>query len=398
MTSDQKDTQAKQVMDTIPEGRLAIIPLKSMAEIGKKVDDYLVQWRSSRVAEGNVPCSDGYMKESFIVEADVPRFGSGEAKGTIRKSVRGDDVYFMVDVMNYSITYKMAGFENVMSPDDHFQDLKRVISAAGRKPRRINVIMPYLYEGRQIRQVGRESLDCSGALQELQELNVDNIITFDAHDSRVQNAIPLAGFETVSPTYQFIKHVLREAPDLKIDSEHLMVVSPDEGGMSRAIYLANVLGVDMGMFYKRRDYTTVVNGRNPVLAHEFLGPEAKGKDVIIIDDMISSGDGVLETAQLLKKKAANRIFICATFGILTAGTAPFDSAYKRGLFHKLITTNLVYQPKELLEKPYYRSCDMSKYLALIIDTLNHDQSLSSLLNPIDRIKKVLAKHEQGLAV
>ena len=398
MTSDRNDTQAKPVLDTTPEGRLAIIPLNSMAEIGRKVDEYLVEWRRQRVQLGDALDVDGYVQDSYIIEANVPRFGSGEAKGSIRKSVRGDDVYFMVDVMNYSLTYKMSGFENVMSPDDHFQDLKRVISAAGRKPRRINVIMPYLYEGRQIRQNGRESLDCAGALQELQDLGVENILTFDAHDSRVQNAVPLAGFETVSPTYQFIKNILRCAPDLIIDSDHLMVISPDEGGMSRAIYLANVLGVDMGMFYKRRDYTTIVNGRNPILAYEFLGSEVKGKDIIVIDDMISSGDGVLETAQLLKKKKARRIFICATFGIFTAGTAPFDSAYRRGLFNNLITTNLVYQSDELLKKPYYRSCDMSKYLALMIDTLNHDCSLSSLLNPIDRIKKVLAKHERGEAV
>jgi ribose-phosphate pyrophosphokinase len=292
----------------------------------------------------------------------------------------------------------MAGFENIMSPDDHFQDLKRVIAAAGKKSRRVNVIMPYLYEGRQIKQHGRESLDCSGALQELVDLGVDNIITFDAHDARVQNAIPLAGFETVSPSYQFFKNVLRCAPDLKIDSDHLMIISPDEGGMSRAIYLANILGIDMGMFYKRRDYTTIVNGINPVLAHEFLGSEVAGKDIIIIDDMVSSGDGVLETAALLKSRNANRIFICVTFGIFTNGSSAFDAAYKKGIFDKLITTNLIYQPKELLHKPYYRSCDMSKYLALIIDTLNHDSSLSDLLNPMNRIRKVALKHEHGIPV
>jgi len=396
MISDRIDTQERPVLDTIPEGRLALIPLKSMENIGRKVDEYLVEWRTRRVIGGEVKNSgNGYVRDSFILKADTPRFGSGEGKGLIRESVRGDDLYIMVDVMNYSITYGMAGYENVMSPDDHFQDLKRVIAAACRKARRINVIMPYLYEGRQIRPNGRESLDCSGALQELVDLGVENIITFDAHDPRVQNAIPLAGFEAVSPTYQFIKNILRIAPDLQTDSEHLMVVSPDEGGMSRAIYLANVLGTDMGMFYKRRDYTKLVNGRNPILAHEFLGSDAEGKDIIIIDDMISSGEGVIETAKLLKKKKARRIFICATFGILTAGTAPFDNAWKNGLFDRLITTNLVYQPEELLGKPYYTSCDMSKFLALIIDTLNHDCSLSGLLNPIDRIKKVLGKHERG---
>lgn len=398
MTMDRKDTQARPAFSTVPDGRLAIIALKSTEEIGKKVDGYLTEWRKKRVEDGIVKDAAGYVRDSFLIKADTPRFGTGEAKGMIRESVRGDDLYIMVDVMNYSNGYKISGFENVMSPDDHFQDLKRVIAAAGKKTKRLNVIMPYLYEGRQIKQNGRESLDCSGALQELVDLGVDNIITFDAHDARVQNAIPLAGFETVSPTYQFIKNILRAAPDLKISSDRLMVISPDEGGMSRAIYLANVLGVDMGMFYKRRDYSTVVSGRNPVLAHEFLGSDVKGKDIIIIDDMISSGDGVLETAALLKKMKAARIFICATFGIFTGGTAPFDTAYKKKLFDFLITTNLVYQPEEFIDKPYYRSCDMSKFIALIIDTLNHDYSLSSLLNPVDRISRVLEKHAKGLKV
>lgn len=380
---------------SIPKGRLAIIPLKSTKTIGEKVNNYLVDWRRKRVELGYNTADNGYSRDTFILEADTPRFGSGEGKGTIRDSVRGDDIYIMVDVMNYSITYKMNGFENVMSPDDHFADLKRVIAAAGKKARRVNVIMPYLYEGRQIKQNGRESMDCANALQELTELGVANIITFDAHDARVQNAIPMDGFETVSPTYQFIKNILRCADDLKIDNKHLMVVSPDEGGMSRAIYMANVLGVDMGMFFKRYDYTTIINGSNPVLAHEFLGTDVEGKDIIIIDDMISSGDGVLETAELLKKKKANRIFICSTFGVFTQGLAPFDSAYKRGIFDYLITTNLIYQPEELLTRKYYRNCDMSKYIALIIDTLNHDTSLSGLLNPADRINKVLARYEKG---
>ncbi len=354
-----------------------------------------MDWRKKRVELGYNTADNGYSRDTFILEADTPRFGSGEGKGTIRGSVRGDDIYIMVDVMNYSITYKMNGFENVMSPDDHFADLKRVIAAAGKKARRVNVIMPYLYEGRQIKQNGRESMDCANALQELTELGVANIITFDAHDARVQNAIPMDGFETVSPTYQFIKNILRCADDLKINNKHLMVVSPDEGGMSRAIYMANVLGVDMGMFFKRYDYTTIINGSNPVIAHEFLGADVEGKDIIIIDDMISSGDGVLETAELLKKKRANRIFICSTFGVFTQGLVPFDSAYKRGIFDYLITTNLIYQPEDLLTRKYYRNCDMSKYIALIIDTLNHDTSLSGLLNPADRINKVLARYENG---
>ena len=389
------DTGGRSALNTIPEGRLAIIPLKSTAEIGRKVDEFLVQWRRDRVLHGVISGENGYVRDSFIVRADPPRFGSGEAKGTIRSSVRGDDLYLMVDVMNYSLTYQMNGFEKIMSPDDHFQDLKRVIAAAAKKARRVNVIMPYLYEGRQIKQNGRESLDCAGALQELIDLGVENIITFDAHDARVQNAIPLNGFETVSPSYQFIKNVLRCYPDLHIDSQHMMAVSPDEGGMSRAIYLANVLGIDMGMFYKRRDYSRIVNGSNPIIAHEFLGPEVAGKDIIIIDDMISSGDGVLETAKMLKKRKAGRIFICATFGIFTYGAEPFDKAYKKGLFNKLITTNLVYQPEELKSREYYKCCDMSKFLALIIDTLNHECSLSALLNPVDRIHRVVERYNRG---
>lgn len=392
MNQDAADTQARPVLDTAPDGRLGIIPLKSTQEIGRKVNDYLVEWRNSRVKKGLVGGENGYARDSFIIQADTPRFGSGEAKGSIAESVRGDDLYILVDVCNYSLTYQIGGFSNAMSPDDHFQDLKRVIAAAGRKAHRINVIMPYLYEGRQMKRTGRESLDCANALQELTSMGVENIISFDAHDARVMNAVPLAGFETVSPSYQFIKSILRHEEGLVIDSAHMMSVSPDEGGMSRAIYIANVLGIDMGMFYKRRDYTTLIDGANPIVAHEFLGTEVEGKDIIIIDDMISSGDAVLETAQLLKRKKANRIFICATFGMFTNGITRFDDAYKQGLFNRLITTNLVYQPEELLKRPYYTTCDMSKYVALIIDTLNHDASLSGLLNPIDRIKKVLKKY------
>ena len=392
---DRTDTQARPVLDAVPDGRLAIIPTSSFAEIGKKVDRFLVDWRKGRVTSGALSGENGYSRDSFIIEAKTPRFGSGEGKGTISQSVRGDDVYILVDVMNHSLSYQMAGFENSMSPDDHFQDLKRIIGAAGKKARRLNVIMPYLYEGRRIHQSGRESLDCANALQELVAMGVDNIITFDAHDARVQNAIPDAGFETVSPTYQFIKNLLRYVPDIKLSSDELMVVSPDEGGMGRAIYLANVLGIDMGMFFKRHDYTIRnEDGSSPILENAFLGPAVEGKDVIIIDDMISSGDHVLETASLLKKKNARRVFICATFGIMTQGVAPFDKAYEQGLFDKLITTNLIYQPEELLSRDYYINCDMSKYIALIIDTLNHDCSLAPLLNPVDRINKVLDKYSR----
>ena len=310
----------------------------------------------------------------------------------IKESVRGDDLYIMLDVCNYSLTYRIGEFTNLMSPDDHFQDLKRVIGAIAGKARRVNVIMPYLYEGRQNKRVGRESLDCATALQELTQMGVENIITFDAHDSRIQNATPLHGFETVQPSYQFIKTLLHNVEGLHIDNEHFMIISPDEGSMSRAIYLANVLGVDMGMYYKRLDYTRMENGRHPIAAYEFLGPKLAGKDVILIDDMISSGDMIIKIASLLKQRGAGRIFICCTFGIFTNGLEKFDKAYEEGIVDKLITTNMVYQTPELLSKPYYLSCDMSKYIALIIDTLNHDLSVSSLLNPADRIKKTVKEY------
>ena len=298
----------------------------------------------------------------------------------------------MIDVCNYSLTYTVAGHVNHMSPDDHFQNLKRIIAAIAGKARRVNVIMPFLYESRQHRRSGRESLDCAIALQELVNMGVENIITFDAHDPRIQNAIPLHGFETVQPAYQFIKNLLRNQPDLKLDKDHLMVISPDEGGMSRAIYLANNIGVDMGMFYKRRDYSTIVDGRNPIVAHEFLGADVRGKDMIIIDDMISSGDSMLEVAQLLKERGAAKIFMCSTFGLFTNGLKKFDEFYEKGMFDRILTTNLIYQTPELLERPYYVNCDMSKYIALIINTLNHDDSISKLLNPVERIQKVLTKY------
>ncbi len=388
-------TNESKYFDAAPVGRLGIIALSSCTEMGNKVDDYIVKWRRERDSEhkGNSQI-EGYERETYLVPSSVPRFGSGEAKGMIKESVRGDDIYILVDVCNYSLTYKLCGYENHMSPDDHFQDLKRVIAAIGGKARRINVIMPFLYESRQHKRSGRESLDCALGLQELVSMGVDNIITFDAHDPRVQNAIPLSGFETIQPSYQFIKNILRHAePDMVIDSDHLMCISPDEGAMSRAIYLANNLGVDMGMFYKRRDYSTIIDGRNPIVAHEFIGADVQGKDMIIIDDMISSGDSMIETAKLLKEKGAKNIYICTTFGLFTNGLQKFDEAFEKGWFTKLVTTNLVYQKPELLERPYYISCDMSKYIALVIDTLNHDTSISSLLDPVDRIQKVLRKFE-----
>ena len=384
----------KRNLDSIPVGALRMIPLSGCTELGKKVDKYLVGWRAERESEHkNSLAFQGYQRESYILDAKISRFGTGEAKGTIHESVRGTDLYLLVDVSNYSLTYNLCGMENHMSPDDHYQDLKRIIAAVGGKARRITVIMPFLYESRQHKRSARESLDCAIALQELVRMGVDNIITFDAHDGRVQNAIPLHGFETIRPAYQFIKGLLRNV----IDSDHMMVVSPDEGGMERAIYIANVLGLDMGMFYKRRDYTQIVNGRNPIVSHEFLGSSVEGKDIIVIDDMISSGESVLDVARQLKKRNAGRIFIASTFGLFTGGMKVFDEAYKEGIFDKVLTTNLIYQMPELLEREYYISCDMSKYIAYIIDTLNHDASISDLLNPADRINKLVTNYmaEQG---
>ena len=381
--------------ETIPYGTLGIIPLASCTEMGKKVDEYLVKWREQRQNENTSTLNfAGYKRDSYIVNAKTPRFGSGEGKGVLVDSVRGHDLYIMLDVCNYSLEYTVCGFKNHMSPDDHYADLKRVIAAAGGKARRINVIMPFLYESRQHKRTGRESLDWALMLQELTDMGVENIITFDAHDPRVHNAIPLKGFESVSCTYQFIKYLLLNVDDLHIDSEHMMVISPDEGGMGRAVYFANVLGLDMGMFYKRRDYTKIVNGRNPIVAHEFLGTNVEGKDVIIIDDMISSGESMIDVASELKKRGASRVFCATTFGLFTNGFDKFDEAYEKGIIDKILTTNLVYQPDELLSKPWYINVDMSKYMALLIDTLNHDSSISDLLNPVDRIQKRVKEYNE----
>ena len=387
--------EEKQI-ETIPVGPLGLIPLKSCEDLGKKVDAWLVEWRKERESEHKTTIAfAGYQKDSYIIGAKTPRFGSGEAKGELTESVRGDDLYIMVDVCNYNMTYTMNGLKNHMSPDDHYQDLKRVIAAVGGKGRRINVIMPFLYESRQHKRTGRESLDCAMALRELVDMGVENIITFDAHDPRVQNAIPLKGFETVQPIYQFIKYLLKNEKELEIDSDHMMVISPDEGGMGRAVFFANVLGLDLGMFYKRRDYTKIVNGRNPIVAHEFLGSSVEGKDVLIIDDMISSGESMLDTAKELKRMKARKVFICTTFGLFTGGLKKFDEYYENGIIDRVLTTNLVYQTPELLSKPYYINVDMSKYIALIIDNLNHDASLSDLLNPTGRINRLLAKYRAG---
>ena len=379
-------------IDSIPVGPLGLIPLRGMEEFTKKVNDYLVEWRRERENEHkDTLLFSEYEKDDYIVKANISRFGSGEAKGTIEESVRGDDLYLLVDVCNYSMTYSLSGKINHMSPDDHFQDLKRIIAAIAGKARRINVIMPFLYESRQHKKTGRESLDCALAIQAHKNMGVDNIITFDAHDPRVQNAIPLKGFETVQPIYQYTKGLLKHFPDLQVDSDHMMIISPDEGGMRRAIYFANMLKLDVGMFYKRRDYTKVVDGRNPIIAHEFLGSDVEGKDLVIIDDMISSGESVQEVAKELKKRKARRVFVCATFGLFTNGFAKFDKYYENGIIDGIFTTNLVYQSPNLLSKPYYYNVEMSKYVALIIDNLNHDSTISGLLTPTNRINTLLDK-------
>ena len=386
-------------LDNIPAGTLGIIAIDGCQAMGKEVDHFITTWRHE---DGHKFMDDvvfsGYQRDSYLVNAHVPRFGSGEAKGVIDESVRGMDLYILVDVCNYSLTYSMSGNTNHMSPDDHYQNLKRIIAAVGGKAKRINVIMPFLYESRQHKRSSRESLDCALALQELTHMGVDNIITFDAHDPRVQNAIPLSGFETVRPTYQFVKGLLDRYDDLIIDSDHMMAISPDEGATERAVYLANVLNLDMGMFYKRRDYTRVVNGRNPIVAHEFLGTSVEGKDMIIIDDMISSGESVLEVASALKQRGARKIFICTTFGLFTSGMEKFDKAYACGNINRVLTTNLIYQPEELLKREWYVNCDMSKYVAYLIDTLNHDTSISDLLDPNDKIQAAVAKYKKGLAL
>ena len=379
----------------VPVGKLGIIPLESCRELGAKVDSYLAKWRKDRQNEHKDSFTfAGYQKDSYIVASQCPRFGSGEAKGTIKESVRGDDIYLLVDVMNHNIEYKICGVPNKMSPDDHYSDLKRVIAAIAGKASRLTVIMPFLYESRQHKRNSRESLDCAFALQELVSMGVDNIITFDAHDPRVQNAIPLSGFENIMPTYQFIKTLLRTTADLKLDKDHMMVISPDEGAMNRAIYFANHLGVDVGMFYKRRDYTTVVNGKNPIVAHEFLGDSVSGKDVIVVDDMIASGDSMLDVARQLKERGAKRVFALATFGLFTNGLEVFDEANKCGIIERVITTNVTYQNPDLFTRPWYGSADLSKYIATLIDHLNHNASISGLLDQSERIQARIKEYKE----
>lgn len=385
--------RSERILDNIPVGSLGIIAVDGCEEMGNKVNDYLVKWRKeeTRFQKDNL-VFNGYEKPNYLIDAKVPRFGSGEAKGIINESVRGKDLYLMVDVCNYSLTYSLSGNTNHMSPDDHFQNLKRVIAAVGGKARRLNIIMPFLYESRQHKRSGRESLDCALALQELVRMGVDNIITFDAHDPRVQNAIPLSGFETIRPTYQFVKGLLKHVPDLQIDADHMMAISPDEGATGRAIYFANVLGLDMGMFYKRRDYSTVVNGKNPIVAHEFLGDSVEGKDVIVIDDMISSGESMLDVAKQLKDRKAKRVIVCTTFGLFTDGLEKFDEFYEKEYIHKVITTNLNYKNPDILTRPYYLEADMSKYLASIMDILNHDLSVEKVRSTTEKINQLLHRY------
>ena len=377
--------------NSIPVGDLGIIPLQSCSELGNMVNEYIVDWRKERES---VLHQDDRVKDSYIVNTKCSRFGSGEAKGTILDSIRGKDLYLLVDVTNYSIEYSLCGHMNKMSPDDHYSDLKRIITAAAGKARRINVIMPFLYESRQHKRTSRESLDCAVALQELHALGVENIITFDAHDPRVQNAIPNSGFDSIQPTYQFIKSLFNNVPDLQVDSDHMMIISPDEGAMGRAVYYSNVLGLDMGMFYKRRDYSRVVNGRNPIVAHEFLGSSVEGKDVFIVDDMISSGESMLDVAKELKQRKAKRVFVAATFGLFTNGLKQFDEYYEQGLISKVLTTNVIYQTPDLLSRPYYINVDLSKYIALMIDKLNYDHSISELLDPNAKIQNSLAYYRK----
>lgn len=385
----------EQLEHSMPVAPMKLLTTKSAMNLASKVNSYLVDFR--KTLNNNVkgdPAFHGYMEDNYLIEVDCPRFGSGEAKATLSTSVRGKDIFILMDVCNHSITYQMNGYTNHMSPDDHYQDLKRIIAAINGKAHRVNVIMPFLYEGRQHKRAGRESLDCAYAIKELMDMGVSNFITFDAHDPRVQNSVPLHGFDNFTPPYQFVRALLRTEKALTIDKDHIIVISPDEGALDRAVYFANVLGVDTGMFYKRRDYSTIINGKNPIVAHEFLGDNIAGKDVIVIDDMISSGGSMIDTAKQLKKMDANRVFVCCTFGLFTDGLDAFDAAYDQGFIDKIVTTNLCYQPPELKGKPYYVEADMSKFIASIIDFMNHDASMSNIYTPTDKIHQILAKYNR----
>lgn len=391
MLNESKDLRMIKTYENDPEGKLGIIVMKGCRELGQQIDWYLSKWRKEE-SDGQSKRPKDYAEDSYILDTETIRFGTGEGKGQINVSVRGYDLYILIDVTNYSLEYTISGHKNHMSPDDHYQDLKRLIAAASGKAKRITVVMPFLYEGRQHRRTMRESLDCASMLQELITLGVDNIVTFDAHDPRVQNAIPHNGFDSFRPTYQFMKGILENCDDLKIDSDHLMIISPDEGATERAVYLASILGVNMGMFYKRRDYTKIVDGRNPIVAHEFMGDSVEGKNVWIIDDMISSGDSMIDVARQLKKRKANRIFLISTFGLFTNGMNRFDKTYEEGLFYRLVTTDLTYMPEEFSDREYMIKCSMSKFIAYIIDTLNHDESVAELLNPYKKIEAIVQEY------
>jgi ribose-phosphate pyrophosphokinase len=366
-------------------GHLGILAQRGSEDFLARVDGFLTRWDVESGGDGR----------SFLIQAECPRFSTGEGKGILSHSIRGYDIFIYCDPFNYGVTYSLYGQEVPMTPDEHFQDLKRIIAATNGKTRRISVIMPMLYEGRQHRRFGRESLDCAVALQELTNMGVDNIITFDAHDNRVQNAIPLKGFESIQPTYQMIRTLISSVSDLSLSREDICVVSPDEGSMGRCIYYASVLGIDLGMFYKRRDYTVIKNGRNPIVSHEYLGESVEGKDVIVVDDMISTGDSVLKISEILKNRGAKRIFVFATFGLFTDGLQLFNDSFERGQIERVFTTNLIYHRPGLLDCPWYTEVDMAKYIAYIINTLHDDQSISQLLDPVQRIRKVLNEKKRN---
>ena len=394
--SDFVSTWNKDSFLTYPVGPLGLIAMQGTEELGEKIDRWLIHWRdhTDATVPGDMSTTPGALREDFLVKTTCPRFGNGEGKGMIKETIRGYDIYILCDVGAYNCTYKMYGRDVPMGPDEHFADLKRIIAAMNGKAKRINVIMPMLYEGRQHRRTSRESLDCAMMLQDLVRMGVSNIITFDAHDPRVQNAIPTDGFESIMPSYQVFKALLKKDKTLQIDKDHLMVVSPDEGAIDRNIFYASVLGLDMGMFYKRRDYTRIVNGRNPIIAHEYIGDSVEGKDVFVADDIISSGESVIELARELKKRHANRIFAAATFALFTNGIEEYNKAYSEGIIDRVISTNLTYRRPELRNAPWFVEADMSKYISYIIATLNHDRSLSGLLNPYDRIHRLLDKYNQ----
>ena len=378
--------------NTRPVGQLGIIALPGCEELANKIDNYLIRWRFQRNSEHKDTLAfAGYEKSTYLINMDFPRFGTGEGKAALNQTVRGYDIYILCDVFNYGVTYKMYGMTVPMSPDEHFANLKRAISAIEGKAKRVSVIMPMLYEGRQHKRSSRESLDCAMMLQELHNMGVENFITFDAHDPRVMNAIPLCGFESISPAYQMIKAAINNVDNLKINKDNIMIISPDEGGMSRCIYYSTVLGVELGMFYKRRDFSRIVDGRNPIIAHEFLGDNVEGKDVIIVDDMISSGESMIEVATKLKELKAARIYIFSAFGLFCNGFDAFDKAFQEGIIDRVFTTNLIYGAPELLSKDWYIRVDMSKYLSYIIDTLNHDTSISDLLDPAEKINTLIEK-------